>query len=233
MQYYQTGRHSVEINFVYLTAGVSRVFVNFDDVTWHEVTIVKCHITKLWVGCPCSEGSRQNPTQGDTRLLPTRNWRILSKLSHLTTDNVKQIGLKLSHRRLSSPQNKYHRPVCTLQYWQVLTVIKTTLWNKGIITVKLSYNDPLFFHRLPVISLHVGHLWWENNTCTQRPKEKPDQGFTDHGRLADQSHSLIIKHGDNCLRKTKPINAWFPYLSQVFYNIKQSFCAILHPDRAG
>lgn len=107
MHYYQTGRHSVEINFVYLTAGVSRVFVNFDGVTWQEVTIVKCHITKLWVGCPCFEGSRQNPTQGDTRLLPTRNWGILSKLSHLTTDNVKQIGLKLSHRRLSSPQNKY------------------------------------------------------------------------------------------------------------------------------
>lgn len=47
---------------------------------------------------------RQNPTQRDTRLLPTRNRGILSKLSHLTADNVKQIGLKLSHKGLSSPK---------------------------------------------------------------------------------------------------------------------------------
>lgn len=91
----------------------------------------------------------------------------------------------------------------------------------------------------PVISLHVYKAPLEReqhlqcNVPKDQKKKIPDLEFTDHERLADQSYSLIIRHGDNCHRKTKPTNAWFPYLSQVFYNIRQSFCAFLHPDRAG
>lgn len=130
--------------------------------------------------------------------------------------------------------------MCTLQHWQVLTVIKTTLWNKGIITVKLSYNDPLFFHRLPVISLHVGRTSSERTTLVPRDQKNPPKNRPRVHRPWASGWSIIQPHYQTWRQlpqKDKAyqclISLFIPKSSTTLSNLFVLFCTQTEPVNKG